>query len=325
MISEKHINGHPVHCVNGTSIATDIILSVLPTPMLWNVKIEKRVKFVLICIISLGLFAAASCAIKIYYISLSVGPEGGDSMFEATYIHIWSSTECNLGIIAASILCLKPLFKTYFYKGRTLFRKKSARVYRSDRAGFQSFGHREQNCKHGGSLIFHTRVVDADEEEGTLKHFQRESSIDDDDSQLKPLPTAAQKCPKRVSTMVAAPMDVDFGDIRVLCAEAAKSVSIPVTHTSHAVVDLEKVDHEDHEKGTIRRGTTLIGTTLVGTGSATPSTRKGSSLNPSRNGHRVKTKTWLYGTGKRAERKRVLPSEDEEERDEFAVEVKGRE
>jgi len=35
----------------------------------------------------------------------------GDFLYDSTYLTIWVSTECNMGIFAASIPALKPLFK----------------------------------------------------------------------------------------------------------------------------------------------------------------------------------------------------------------------
>jgi hypothetical protein len=47
--------------------------------------------------------------VKLYY--LTGYGRFGDFLYDSTYLTIWVSTECNVGIFAASIPALKPLFK----------------------------------------------------------------------------------------------------------------------------------------------------------------------------------------------------------------------
>lgn len=114
--------------------------------MLWSVQIKRRVKAVIVGIMALGLLcvsqsipfempylqfhsAAAAAGIKVYYITKCCSI--GDVVFDSAYITIWAAAECNLGIIAASIPCLRPLFGRYFGHGRHEHRTRSARSNRT--------------------------------------------------------------------------------------------------------------------------------------------------------------------------------------------------
>ncbi|KAK8123351.1 hypothetical protein PG999_003269 [Apiospora kogelbergensis] len=91
------------------NIITDMFFAILPAPMLWNVQINIRTKASLICIMGLGVFAVAAAIVKSFFIS-NYG-KTGDFLWDSTDLTIWVSTECNTGIIAACLPCLKPLFK----------------------------------------------------------------------------------------------------------------------------------------------------------------------------------------------------------------------
>lgn len=73
--------------------------------------------------------AAAAAGIKVYYITKCCSI--GDGVFDGTYITTWAAAECNLGIIAASIPCLRPLFGRYFGHDRHEHRARSARSNRT--------------------------------------------------------------------------------------------------------------------------------------------------------------------------------------------------
>ncbi|KAG7285380.1 hypothetical protein NEMBOFW57_010007 [Staphylotrichum longicolle] len=91
------------------NILTDIFFAVLPIPMLWNVQINARTRASLICIMGLGVFACAAGIVKAAFIS-NYG-KTGDFLWDSANLTIWYSVECNVGIVAACLPCLKPLFK----------------------------------------------------------------------------------------------------------------------------------------------------------------------------------------------------------------------
>jgi len=93
----------------GLNISTDIFFAFLPIPMLWHVQINGRVKASLICVLGLGVFACAASIVKLSYLP-NYG-KTGDFLWDSANLTIWVVTECNTGIIAACLPCLKPLFR----------------------------------------------------------------------------------------------------------------------------------------------------------------------------------------------------------------------
>ncbi|RMZ67658.1 integral membrane [Pyrenophora seminiperda CCB06] len=91
-------------CLN---ISTDIAFSI---PMLWGVQMNRRHKASLICILSLGTFATAAALVKLSY--LPTYGRSGDLMWDSRNLTMWTVTECNVGIIAGNLPCLKPLFRS---------------------------------------------------------------------------------------------------------------------------------------------------------------------------------------------------------------------
>jgi hypothetical protein len=86
-------------------IVTDILLALLPSPLIWSLQLGKRARISLIAILSVGIFAAVAGIIR----QASVGP-----LDEHDTYSIWNFIELHLGIIAASLPALKPLFAQFF-------------------------------------------------------------------------------------------------------------------------------------------------------------------------------------------------------------------
>ena len=78
--------------------------------MLWGVQMNRRHKASLICILGLGTFATAAAFVKLSYLP-AYGREG-DLLWDSRNMTIWTVIECNVGIIAGNLPCLKPLFRT---------------------------------------------------------------------------------------------------------------------------------------------------------------------------------------------------------------------
>ncbi|KAI9675737.1 MAG: hypothetical protein M1817_001104 [Caeruleum heppii] len=94
------------------NILTDLILAFIPIPMLWNVQMSRQTKIALTAIMSIGIFACVAACIKSVYI-VNYG-KTGDFLWDSAGLTIWTVTECNLGIIAASLPPTRPLFKAFF-------------------------------------------------------------------------------------------------------------------------------------------------------------------------------------------------------------------
>ncbi|KAI4916638.1 uncharacterized protein J4E92_009142 [Alternaria infectoria] len=93
------------------NIITDIAFSVgIPIPMLWGVQMNRRHKASLICILGLGTFATVAALVKLSYLP-HYGREG-DLLWDSRDMTIWTVVECNVGIVAGNLPCLKPLFRS---------------------------------------------------------------------------------------------------------------------------------------------------------------------------------------------------------------------
>jgi len=150
---------------------------------LWNVKINARVKLALVFILSLGVLyvfvhfpqfldaietdvpdfnsALISCIVKVYY--LSFYGKFNDFLWDSVNITIWTACELNIGIFAASIATLRPLFRSAFQGGSTAF----------------STGGFTDNEKHQNSLDKNGFVKHISNSRGTSKIGGSQSSKSD--------------------------------------------------------------------------------------------------------------------------------------------------
>jgi hypothetical protein len=71
---------------------------------------NRRQKASIIGILSLGMFATAAALVKLTYVS-SYG-RSGDWLWDSRNLTIWTVIECNIAIVAGSLPCLKPLFRS---------------------------------------------------------------------------------------------------------------------------------------------------------------------------------------------------------------------
>ncbi|KAF9871093.1 6-phosphogluconate dehydrogenase [Colletotrichum karsti] len=94
---------------SGVSVFTDLLFALLPIPMLWKVQLNWKVKSAVIGVLSLGIFATVAAIVKISFLP-NYGKHG-DFLFDSSDITIWTTVEICTAIVAASIPCLKPLFK----------------------------------------------------------------------------------------------------------------------------------------------------------------------------------------------------------------------
>lgn len=92
------------------NILTDLLFSVIiPVPMLWRLHVNFRTWLTLMCILGLGVFACAAGGVKVSFLP-NYGKQG-DFLWDSRNITIWSATELNVGITAASLPPLRPLFR----------------------------------------------------------------------------------------------------------------------------------------------------------------------------------------------------------------------
>lgn len=92
---------------SSVNITTDVIFALLPVPIVWNLQTNLRTKATLIFILSLGLFACSASIVKtVYQAHALLDP---DWTFHDSFF-MWNNIEYNIGILAASLPALRPLF-----------------------------------------------------------------------------------------------------------------------------------------------------------------------------------------------------------------------
>jgi hypothetical protein len=110
--------------------ATDILLALLPVPLVWRLQLNLRAKISLIFVLTLGLFAGIAGIVKSEKQKLALYQP--DQYVHDTFT-IWWFVEYNVGMIAASLPALKPLFRRVLETARgTTLTKNSGRRYPSD-------------------------------------------------------------------------------------------------------------------------------------------------------------------------------------------------
>ena len=90
---------------------TDVLLAVLPIPLIWSLSLNTRTKFALNCVLGLGLIAVGAGAVKVH--AQAGFLKDPDRLYKDRFA-VWAAIELYLGIIAASLPTLKPLAAAFF-------------------------------------------------------------------------------------------------------------------------------------------------------------------------------------------------------------------
>jgi hypothetical protein len=131
-----------------------VLFATLPIPLIWQLQLNNRTKFSLIAILSLGWFACASAIIKAvqqYHIFTDLDWTVHDSF------NIWNYIEFTVGIIAASLPTLKPLFNWFLETARAITsggRSKGTSGYRASAygKGANSLGYHQHTSSSNPSI-----------------------------------------------------------------------------------------------------------------------------------------------------------------------------
>lgn len=89
------------------NIATDVLFALLPVPVVWKLQANLRTKVTLCFVLSLGLFACAASIVKT--VKQAHALEDPDWTFRDSFF-MWNNIEFTVGILAASLPALRPLF-----------------------------------------------------------------------------------------------------------------------------------------------------------------------------------------------------------------------
>ena len=97
------------------NIATDILFAVVPIPIIFKLQINLRTKYSLVGILCLGFIA---CSAGIYKASIQVDFFNDPDRNYHYHFLVWAMIELCLGIMAASLPALKPLFSASYNRPR---------------------------------------------------------------------------------------------------------------------------------------------------------------------------------------------------------------
>ncbi|KDN62243.1 putative integral membrane protein [Colletotrichum sublineola] len=93
------------------SAISDWCMGLLPIALLWNVQLNRRTKALVAVLLSMGMIAGVALIVRIPYVKhLAIST---DFLYETIDVAIWSVMEPALGIIAASVTSLRPLFQNW--------------------------------------------------------------------------------------------------------------------------------------------------------------------------------------------------------------------
>ncbi|KAF7502700.1 hypothetical protein GJ744_005239 [Endocarpon pusillum] len=96
----------------GLDILQDALIYVLPMKMLYGVKVPRRQKIALMFVFAVGGFVVVSGMVRLY--SLKVAQDTPDPSYDNFGAAVWSSIECNIGIVCASLPYFKPLIDRFY-------------------------------------------------------------------------------------------------------------------------------------------------------------------------------------------------------------------
>lgn len=99
------------------NIVTDVLFATIPIPLIWQLQLNIRTKVSLILVLSLGWFACAAAIIKAV-LQWNVLDDLDWTVHDS--FNVWNYLEFTIGIIAASLPSLKPLFNWFLETARAL-------------------------------------------------------------------------------------------------------------------------------------------------------------------------------------------------------------
>ncbi|KAF2675877.1 hypothetical protein K458DRAFT_482124 [Lentithecium fluviatile CBS 122367] len=99
------------------NIITDVLFATIPIPLIWQLQLNIRTKISLIAVLSLGWFACAAAIIKAI-LQWNVLEDLDWTVHDS--FNVWNYIEFTIGIIAASLPSLKPLFNWFLEAARAI-------------------------------------------------------------------------------------------------------------------------------------------------------------------------------------------------------------
>ncbi|KAG9515246.1 hypothetical protein KCU93_g9542, partial [Aureobasidium melanogenum] len=152
-----------------SSCITDFSCSILPFVILWNLQMDKKLKFGLAAILSLGFLASAATVVRAFYFNRFLATV--DYVWGFSDLMIWSIIEDLIAITIGSVPSLKPLFVRFKWIASASSRSgKRTREYQN----CESYNMHSQSKNKNQTRTITTTVA---EESDSLKDLVREEGI----------------------------------------------------------------------------------------------------------------------------------------------------
>ncbi|KAI1387537.1 uncharacterized protein F4822DRAFT_406842 [Hypoxylon trugodes] len=107
----KYKNIQLAHCI--TDIATDLIVLSMPLPEIWKLRMSIKQKIVISLIFLIGLLSTAAGTARLVIVAIDIvetTPGARDVRGVETNVLVWSYVEVGVGVVAACLPTLKPIF-----------------------------------------------------------------------------------------------------------------------------------------------------------------------------------------------------------------------
>ncbi|TLD15205.1 hypothetical protein PspLS_10748 [Pyricularia sp. CBS 133598] len=131
------------YTVNIVNIIADAALAVLPISLVWNSKMDKRTKWSVVAILSVGSAASICTVIRVPYVYQLLA----NKEYLANFIElgVWSAVEIGLAIVASSAATLRPLFRKLKLLQTTLVQRSRNKSGHSRSRSLQMFSRDRKN------------------------------------------------------------------------------------------------------------------------------------------------------------------------------------
>ncbi|KAJ5124406.1 uncharacterized protein N7515_008231, partial [Penicillium bovifimosum] len=149
----------PGHCINEVAffrwngvanVFLDLMVLLLPLPMIWRIKTTRRQKWLLTGIFLLGGFVCVVSIVRVVHFNVA---NFGDPTYSSLSPATWSSVEQSTGIVCACLPTFRPLFRTLYGPSRSKASSVRGNGSISDSQDRDSFRRSMSQCDEDSSIV----------------------------------------------------------------------------------------------------------------------------------------------------------------------------
>ncbi|KAK0643924.1 hypothetical protein B0T16DRAFT_190937 [Cercophora newfieldiana] len=100
--------------ITGFAVGTDLLIFILPIPIIAPLKLPRRQKIAVVGIFAVGVFTVFVALIRLVMLVQEKGKPDPDFTYNGTILTYWTIIEVNTAIVVACIMTLKPLVSKIF-------------------------------------------------------------------------------------------------------------------------------------------------------------------------------------------------------------------